>query len=107
MTKKARCCWNSDDEYLLAKLWNAGHRLPDIAKRLCRTETAIEKKLTKLKLPSRSRPGKARGSSKFDGPISMEHSMRRQDKQFIDAMLDAGYVMTEGRSTLNSSGSSR
>lgn len=107
MTENSGSRWHSDDEGLLAKLWRDGATKTDMARRLCRTIQAIEKKASELRLPHRTLRGKARGSTKFDGAPAMEHSMRRQDKQFIDAMLDAGYVMTEGRSTLNSSGSSR
>lgn len=99
--------WDDEDKGLLAKLWRAGATKQDISKRLCRTMSAIEKMASELRLPSRARQGVAVGSTKFDGAATMETSMRKQDREFIEAMLNAGYEMRQGTPTLNSSGSSR
>jgi hypothetical protein len=107
--QKACQPWYDEDESLLSKLWRDGHSKADIAQRLCRSVPAIEKRVSVLKLlPRQSRKSLCKpGPSKFDGAAAMESNMRKQDHQFIEAMLNAGYVMSVGRSTLNSSGSSR
>lgn len=105
--KNAGTRWDKDDENLLAKLWRDGLTKKEMARRLFRTVQSVEKKASDLKLPHRTPRGQARGPTTFDGARVMESSMRKQDQKFIEAMLKAGYVMAEGASTLNSSGSSR
>jgi hypothetical protein len=109
MTQKACQPWYDEDHSLLSKLWRDGHSKADIAQRLGRSIPAIEKRVAVLKLLPRQphRSGCKPGPSKFDGMAAMESNMRKQDQRFIEAMLNAGYVMTKGQSTLNSSGSSR
>lgn len=56
--------WEDEDDFLLTKLWNEGHRTTDIGKQMGRTKNSIVGRAHRLRLPPRPSPIKyAKGPS--------------------------------------------